>query len=120
MRSNLAVPHAGGGEGLYIAPRHTEVLFATVDDIRSTLVTHVARHRRDRVLSFEPDRSGATTSCRLTHVAMSPCGHWVGVENTPYMYLAIFHAPVSDGGERKALTLTPRHGYARATLDGTA
>ena len=31
------------------------------------------------------------------------------------MYSAIFHDPVSDGGERKPLTLTPRHGYAEVS-----
>ena len=32
MVPGIVVPHAGGGEGLYIAPRHTEVLLYTVDD----------------------------------------------------------------------------------------
>ena len=31
------VPHAGGGEGLYIAPRHTELLYNTVDDASGLL-----------------------------------------------------------------------------------
>ena len=31
------VPRVGGGEGLYIAPRHTGLLFSTVDDIAKTL-----------------------------------------------------------------------------------
>ena len=31
------VPHAGGGEGLYIAPRHTGLLYNTVDDTSKTL-----------------------------------------------------------------------------------
>ena len=31
------VPRAGGGEGLYIAPRHTELLYNTVDDASGLL-----------------------------------------------------------------------------------
>ena len=47
VRSNLPVPHAGGGEGLYIAPRHTEVLFATVDDAHRTLYRYTSHIRLD-------------------------------------------------------------------------
>ena len=31
------IPHAGGSEGLYIAPRHTELLYNTVDDASGLL-----------------------------------------------------------------------------------
>ena len=34
------------------------------------------------------------------------------MEDTPYRYFAISHNPVTDGGERKALTSATRHGYA--------
>ena len=45
MRSNVTVPHAGGGEGLYIAPRHTEVQFGTVDDALRTLYRYTSHTR---------------------------------------------------------------------------
>ena len=31
------IPRAGGGEGLYIAPRHTGLLYNTVDDASELL-----------------------------------------------------------------------------------
>ena len=119
------VPRAGGGEGLYIAPRHTRLLYNTVDDAskplyRGTVSTtdtvpgYILHHRHGRVPSnCNSDKTGATTSCRF-----DPCSHYLlrslaGMEDTPNRYLAILPHPVADGGgKRKPLTSAPRHGYA--------
>ena len=54
-----AIPHAGGGEGLYIAPRHTGVLFYTVDDAHKALYRGTTR-TQDTVPRYTPSMSCVT------------------------------------------------------------
>ena len=62
------VPRAGGGEGLYIAPRHTGVLCYTVDDAHKTLYRGTKR-TQDTVSRYKPPTScvtGGAGSCTMS------------------------------------------------------